>query len=835
MPSKFFLKTLGGVFYLAMAISYPVCGQSPTLDSLLNEEANIISDTGQVNLYNEISWQFLSYDQNNFLAYAECALDLAEKTQFPAGIVRAKNLIAIDYSEKGNSLKSIDINLEALKLAEKHELNYAMLTCYNDLGISYSELGEYEKSLAYYQKVLEKETDPISRYKTYSNLSYLYLDMGNPKEADKYLKLGMESAKNSKDPQIMATMFLDRGYLEETKKDYEKALEFFEMARTNAIKIQDRSTQLYAGTAIAEIYFKQEEYAKSLLEVEEAHRLHKLLGSVPVYYYIFLSDVYIKLGRFEEGVPVAQIALKKARTQKQRPILPQIYKILAEGYLGLKQFPEAIDAQSHQMLIQDSLNSENNAETLAKLEAKFKLKEKEAENQLLKKEGEVTEQELALTKNVVRQQKIITAGTILGLLVASGLLFYVFRLLKTVRLTNQQLKEQSEHLKAAKIKAESAAKAKSEFLSVMSHEIRTPMNAVIGMTHLLMDDDPRQEQIEHLNVLQFSGNNLIALINDILDFSKIEAGKLALEQVEFDLKKLVQSITASMQIKGSDKGIEVKYTYDKNLSDFYIGDSVRLGQILINLMGNAVKFTEQGFVELQVHANEKGNVVFQVIDTGIGIPKSKQSIIFESFSQSSEDTTRKFGGTGLGLTISRRLVDLMGSELKLESIEGEGSVFFFEASMPAVEMKKSAHNKAEKPKYKLKFGSLQGAKILIAEDNKTNQIVARKFLEKWDAEVEIVDDGLQAVEAWKAGDFDLILMDVQMPVMEGTDACKMIRQLEEGRDEHIAILGFTASVVENEINRLYECGMDDWVSKPFDPAVLFQKIDRFRRVRLPSV
>lgn len=440
----------------------------------------------------------------------------------------------------------------------------------------------------------------------------------------------------------------------------------------------------------------------------------------------------------------------------------------------------------------------------------------------------MSKKELQLAKNVVRQQRIITGITIVGLLIAAILLFYVFRLMKTLKKTNQQLAQQSQDLKIAKDKAESAAKAKSEFLSVMSHEIRTPMNAVIGMTHLLMDESPRQDQVEYLDTLQFSGNNLIVLINDILDFSKIEAGKLTLEKVDFELENLAKSITATMKIKGSDKGIDVRYRYDPALQRSYVGDTVRLGQVLTNLMGNAVKFTAEGHVELKIDLTEGNKIRFSVQDTGIGIPEDKQALIFEAFSQSSSDTTRKFGGTGLGLTISRRLVELMGGTLQVSSVLGEGSCFFFEIDLPVAAVQ-SIGGATSESSTTLDFGSLAGTRVLVAEDNRVNQMVARKFLQKWDIDVHLVDNGKKAIEAWQRMPFDLILMDVQMPVMNGPDAVRAIRVLEGDTHSHIPILAFTASVIEDEITKVLDVGMDDWVSKPFDPAVLYQKIDKYVR------
>ena len=818
----FFYTLLFSDFFLSPAIA-----QTAKIDSLLKKETQLPDDTLKAMVLNDLTHEYYRSDIRKFHTYLEKTLDLNEKLGYRKGMSRAKSLQAIAFFLKNDLKKAIELNLEALDLAEEVNYKDGIFIISKDLGILFRILGDYEQSLFYSQKSLETQIVHGAVAYAYENMGELHAALGNRKEEKKYIDLSIETAKASNDPKILAHLYHNMGLTARKKGSFQEAIQMFNTCREYAQGENDSLYLALSNSGTANVYKDQGKNRAA------ARTFQKALSLLPDSYEaehanitVALADVYTNLKDYTGAIQAIKKVEKEAR--KITILVPIMYRILSEAHEGLGQFEEALAMKSAQLDIQDSLSKVNNTETIAKLETRYQLKERQAENEQLKQQSEAQQQELLLTKNIVRQQRIITFGTIIGLIVTTGLLIYVFRLIQKLRHTNVQLKKQSSDLRIARDKAESAAKAKSEFLSVMSHEIRTPMNAVIGMTHLLMDEEPRNDQMEYLDTLQFSGTNLIALINDILDFSKIEAGKLTLEQADLDLESLVKSITASTAIKGNDKGIEVKYSYDPELADMYIGDSVRLGQVLTNLMGNAVKFTEEGYVELQVAPVDENKLRFSVKDTGIGIPKDKQKQIFEAFSQAADDTTRKFGGTGLGLSISRRLVELMGGELQIESEPGEGSVFFFEIELPKSDTpKKTQTEKAESGK--LSFGSLAGTRVLVAEDNKINQMVVRKFLEKWDLDITIANNGQEAVEAWEKEQFDLILMDVNMPVLNGHEATRKIREHEKDRNEHMPILAFTASVVEDEIKAIYDAGMDDWVSKPFEPSVLYQKIRKYGR------
>ncbi len=424
---------------------------------------------------------------------------------------------------------------------------------------------------------------------------------------------------------------------------------------------------------------------------------------------------------------------------------------------------------------------------------------------------------------ITHQQKTFGGYISIVPLTHDGLLFKKINILDITEIREAQVA-----LQLAKEKAEQAVFARTRFVSNMSHELRTPLNGIIGAANILMHDIVRPEQKQYFDVLKYSSDHMLGLINQVLDFSKIEAGKMELEHTSFDLKKMVENTYGIFKSQFDEKCLELQLTFDPLLEKgSFVGDPTRLSQVLANLLSNAHKFTASGKVILsimQVTQTSKASTIrFFVQDSGIGIPVQKQEYIFDSFTQVESATTRKFGGTGLGLTISSKIVELYGGKLEVDSKPGQGSCFYFTIQLDVEHQQKTYVNE-EKVR---ELQSLKGVRILLAEDNPINMMIAKAVLSKWDVVLTEAVNGKIAWDIYNDEDYDLLLLDLEMPEMDGFELLENIRK----RNTIIPAIAFTAALFENMQTHLIDRGFTDYVQKPFRPEDLHAKIAQYVNVK----
>ena len=539
---------------------------------------------------------------------------------------------------------------------------------------------------------------------------------------------------------------------------------------------------------------------------------------------LYKAEASIKINpqTLNNSLSIARTALKKARglAQKHKLFKLTIEAYRLDSYLALRE-NQYVAAENSLMTYEQKSDSlyQSFVNTIASTY--------NGQQDLVSLTDIIDQQKNDLDK----QQKSIsfskiTTGLSIALIVILSLLTLSLYKNNNLRAkANELLQDKNNELQLAKEKAEKASLVKAQFLSTITHELRTPLYAVTGLTHLLLEENPKPEQKEHLNSLQFSGEYLLSLINNILDLNKLEANKVEVEKVTFQLKKRLNDVLIALKKSADDRKNTLRLEYDESIPDKIEGDSLKLSQIFINLIGNSVKFTQNGDVVVRVSKiNEKDNKVtlrFEIEDNGVGISKKKQKSIFESFSQASLQINRKFGGTGLGLSIVKNLLELMGSRIQLDSELGKGSKFWFDLVLE-VSTNEITGVAGETVLSEDEYNSLENRQVLVVEDNKINQMITRKILEKRKIVCQVADNGMDAIKMVQENDFDVVLMDIHMPGISGIEATQEIRKF----NPELPIIALTAVTIDENLDEFYRVGFNEIIPKPFKTEEFFEKIHR---------
>lgn len=545
------------------------------------------------------------------------------------------------------------------------------------------------------------------------------------------------------------------------------------------------------------------------------------------------GEMLAKTGELEKAEIVFRNSFEKAKEVNSKLLVYNGFKHLSYCAEARGDFEMALKLYKSYENLKNEVLNETLIRKTRQIHSLYQLERKGRENDRIKAEQALARKE-AESKIKVYQYFVFFTAVILIFLI----LVYILnrnRLNESIsqraviseqnaklQELNTDLWKQRKAAEEAKNEAENAIKSKIDFLSIITHEIRTPLNAVIGTVQLLQEENPPAYQKRSLEILNFSAEHLLNLINDILDYNKIESQKVELERKPFHLANLVKNVKNSLQMRAEEKGIELRLRIDKNLPEAFLGDRLRLSQIFTNLISNAIKFTQKGFVEVEIKYfanNPNQNLEISIRDTGIGIPQEKIKGIFDFFAQADSSITRKFGGSGLGLAITKGLLNLMGTNIQIESEEGKGSRFFFSLHLPVSFSEQFDDH--DKPSA-VKIADLPPAKILFVEDVDFNRVIAERFFKKWGLHFDSAETGQQAISLARESDFDLILMDLQLPDMSGFASALAIREFP--RHRNTPILAMTASTLSEVREEIEKSGINGFIPKPFVAAELKSEI-----------
>ncbi|MFI1771660.1 ATP-binding protein [Thalassobellus citreus] len=633
------------------------------------------------------------------------------------------------------------------------------------------------------------------------------------------LNTAIEIQRTIKDDANLADSYKTLGEVYVSKKDYSQAADYFKSARN--LFLQEDLEKKLSETLLEEgkAYMLLKNYRKARSVIDQSLALAKKTEDLKTQSKALIKQgiIYSNLNDDERALSYASEGLEIAKNNNYASVLNEGYSVLSNINENINNFKQSNDYLKLHIKLSDSLRS---------LKTAYSSTDSEIQNKL-NTEIEKNKEKDEIIKEAQGDKNLNTLTSILSVALITILSLLTLSLYKNnnIRLkTNNMLHKKNGELIIAKEKAELASKTKANFLSTVTHELRTPLYAVTGLSNMLLEENPKPEQIQHLKSLKFSGDYLLTFINDILQINKIEANKVEIDPESFNLKKKINNIILALNNSANDNNVKLHFEYDKDLPENFIADQLKISQILINLIGNSIKFTKDGDIWIRIYKIEqegsKYTLRFEIEDNGIGISQEKQDNMFESFSQGSIQINRKYGGTGLGLSIVKGLIDILKGKIYVRSELEKGTTFYFEIPLEYTSVEEAKERKVTYFSGNKEDIDLTTVKILVVEDNKINQMITKKILTKMNLKCDIIDNGEDAVEMIKANDYNIILMDIHMPGISGMEATKRVRAF----DKELTIFALTAVTIEDKMHEFDEAGFTDIIPKPFKQEEFEKKL-----------
>ena len=800
----------------------------------LDAKNNIADRAEQIDVLNSLSSSYLNQQPDKTIELATKALGISQYNKDLKRQAASLFNIANGYRIKGENIKALEFFLQSLKIYKQIADKEGVAKSSNNVGRMFRFLGDYTTALDYHLESLGiyKElknnsgiaTSLINAGVVYRNLGKKDMALGN------YNKALIISRENN-DLVCIVNALVSIGNIYWYDNDNNKALLTYEEA-FQITQQKDYKGEHPAGILnnIGNVYRSMGNYKKALDYYNQSLTMSRKIGDKNEIAVTQknIGITYKESGKYSQAIQYLNESKDLAEQIHLLRIQRETLDQLSQTYTILSDYQKALEYYIEYSKLKDSLFDEETSDKISILQFGHDMKEKEQQKTISEKDIELKITREKNIRNIIIFISLLAISFVIVLWTRYRLKAKSNRELKTlnadlerrVEERTKRLREENEYRRIAQEQAELANETKNRFLATISHEVRTPINAIIGFCDLTIKSDLNPEHQTNLKRVKDSSEHLLALIKDILDYSQIESGKMELKKVTLDINKLVESVVNAYYLDAESKDIKLSCEIAGNVPRFIIGDPNAIRQILYNLVGNAMKFTDRGDVAISVKvedsliADKKVKLRFSVKDTGIGISKLKQKLIFKDFTQGDSSSRRRYGGAGLGLTISKNFVELMGGEIWVESEKEKGSNFIFTLTFK-VDKNKSVKTILRKPHEK------KTLYILVAEDNLLNAQVIAAFLKRLGHTSKVAGNGIEALNLLSKEDFDAVLMDIEMPEMDGIEATEAIRAGKENvRNPKIPIIALTAHAIKDYEERSYKSGMDNYLTKPVDIELL---------------